>query len=1334
MNRKSPWYLSPSRFCSRGAAILVLTTGWASDPRAGSLAEMPLFFGLSAQPTVMLAVDDSESLLYEQIMETSCKDGYNIPVSATDSTSILGPGVCPQLYYLFPDGGSNNTSKNQYLPPLPQFADARAPAANRAYFDPTVTYKPWTSYVNAKFQDIDPTKAAWYPNNLRTNKYGIQTFDLTQDFPVNTTVAPITGTMFNTLFSDPAIRPVSSALANLVKIPAGTTIYPSTSVANYNTTDCQWNGNSASHVWCTTKKDGTVRDNSLGIRYYLATFYLPAGTPAPKGYSSYMMNVCGKPPFGGTAFQSWDGKLWDKYEIRSSCFTDQAEYKAAMQNFANWFGYHRRREFSVKNAIAGAFQGFNNLRLGHFKINFPPTNKKPDKLPIINLKHSSKVVQFNDEIYGFTPGKETPIKQAVDFMGQQFGRTEACTNEGTVNEDCPPVKHACQKNAGILVTDGPYSDGPASSNTYKLPGPADGSGCENPRFCGKAPFLDSSDNTLADIAMKYYVGPIVFKTPRGVVPVPSACLVENHDPGLDCNAEQHMNFHTIQLGLSGLNYNPKKPVDPYKTNPQWPVLNDTITNDYYGNSKLLIDDVWHATINGRGRMFSANKSSEVRDQLVTILNSIVNDKGSAASVAANSSYVTTNSLIYQASFDSTNWTGDLAAFRFQTGNIDVSNPVWRASTALSQMTPSQRNIYTYNSGQYSLNANDNSCTANTSAVTAGQAVPFLWNNLDCNQQGLLNTDLLNNNVVDTLGVDRLNFLRGDTSKEERNGGIFRNRLTGMNVENLLGDFVNSAPAVTGIGDYGFDILPGREGADYIAYLQRKSSQTPVVFVGGNDGMLHGFNGSEQGSSAGAEVFAYVPDSVYSYLSLLPSSKYSASAHRYFVDGSIRIADAYLNGGWKSILIGTTGAGGRGLFAIDVTNPTALDASSILWDLAPTSTTPNTNDKLAYLGHTLPEPVLVRTHSTDYPWLVVVANGYNSPNGQADLIFLDPLTGNIVNEIHTYVGGNLASGGLVEKNGLSSPITVDIDHDRIADYIYAGDLEGNLWKFDITSSSYQQWRIAYGSASNPSPVFVACSTASSGCSPANRQPITSKPQVAANNPNYGGMMVLFGTGKYFELGDNDVTSTTPQLQTFYGVWDQNTGGSSDIVSGGKNQLTTQTILDNSFTPTTTVGTVLRITSSNPVDYATKRGWYLDLLGTDSSGNLVRGERVVSNPVYHGGRITFASFVPSGDPCNYGGNGWVTELGSAAGGRIQGTVPVFDIDNNGSLRGGRDLVNISGSVGSPSAIQVSGIPSATHIIRDSDYLYRINSLSNGDIKVFMGQPDPSLNSRISWRQLR
>lgn len=647
-------------------------------------------------------------------------------------------------------------------------------------------------------------------------------------------------------------------------------------------------------------------------------------------------------------------------------------------------------------------------------------------------------------------------------------------------------------------------------------------------------------------------------------------------------------------------------------------------------------------------------------KLVTALNqaftSIEKQISSASAVAANSTRLDTSTLIYQAKFDSTDWSGELLALDVDTstGAVNTTTPNWKASTVLP--AHGSRNIYTFN----------------PTAAAGARGVLFQWNNLTKDsdtptpplpsQQTYLNT--LNSVVDTTKGTLRLDWLRGDRTNEKISDAdtvtnpthIFRKRT------NNLGDIVNSDPVfVGGTQNYGYGVLPAPEGSAYNSFLTSTNylARRPMIYVGANDGMLHGFDARKNGSGSpavttgGTEMFAYIPNALFPELSKLPDLNY---AHQYFVDGPAGAGDAYIdadnNGSleWHTLLAGTMGAGGRAVFALDVTYPDSFGASNALWEF--------TNADDADLGYTFAQPAIVRMKGPK--WAVIVANGYNSDNGHAVLFIRDAKTGNNIAKIDTGVGDT------TNKNGLSTPLPVDINNDRIIDYIYAGDLYGNLWKFNVTSDNPSLWAVAYKDGSgNNMPLFTACTTTGTTCSAANRQPITSKPNVGQGGSDQtSGLMIYFGTGKYFETGDN-IVGNSPQVQTFYGLWDKNTG--ADQITD-RADLQAQTI-DFEGYPTTTLDdlstSLLRVTSSNAVCYATtstgctsssplKKGWALNLI---KPTNITQGERVVSFPLVRRGLVIFATLIPSSDPCDAGGTGWLMELDALTGKRPG--APAFDV---------------------------------------------------------------------------
>jgi type IV pilus assembly protein PilY1 len=297
--------------------------------------------------------------------------------------------------------------------------------------------------------------------------------------------------------------------------------------------------------------------------------------------------------------------------------------------------------------------------------------------------------------------------------------------------------------------------------------------------------------------------------------------------------------------------------------------------------------------------------------------------------------------------------------------------------------------------------------------------------------------------------------------------------------------------------------------------------------------------------------------------------------------------------------------------------------------------------------------------------------------------------------------------------------VDVDRDRIADFIYAGDLKGNLWKFDVTSSNANQWDVAIKQGSTPKPLYVACVTTDTSCPSGTRQPITARPEVGFNPK--GGFIVYFGTGRYFATGDTTLSSPT---NSFYGIFDPNDKGAvtPQAVGLGRSQLLQQTVLATQVLTVDGFTENVRITSKNTLS-DTHKGWYIDLPET--------GERQVSTPILRGGRIVFTTLTPSTDPCGFGGSSWLMEIDALSGARL-GVSP-FDIN--------RDLQFNSKDYGTYNNVKVpvsgrqskEGIIKTPGVITAGDVEYKYASGTTGGIDTTI-ENSTGAGGRQSWRQLQ
>jgi type IV pilus assembly protein PilY1 len=611
---------------------------------------------------------------------------------------------------------------------------------------------------------------------------------------------------------------------------------------------------------------------------------------------------------------------------------------------------------------------------------------------------------------------------------------------------------------------------------------------------------------------------------------------------------------------------------------------------------------------------------------------------------------------------------------------------------------------------------------------------FRWNSLSEVQRDTLRRNLSGDSDEITAAAQRrLNYLRGDTSDEQRNGGNLRDR-----ADTVLGDIVNSAPAF--VGAPALKYPDSLEEGDYSDFVEDFADRTSVVYVNANDGALHGFN-----AKTGKEVLAYVPNAVFPDLYRLTDPRYS---HRYFVDGSPTVGDAYFdpgvsNGGnkqWHTVLVSGLNKGGQAIFALDITDPDDFSESNtdtVLWEFSDADDTSgagdaNTSTQYA-LGDSFSQPAIVRLHNGQ--WAAVFGNGYNntrddghrSSNGDAVLYLLDIGTGAVIRKISTRTGSAEDPSAYLDDrgntvyrrraNGLTSPSMVDEDGDRVVDYVYAGDLFGNLWKFDLRSSDPADWDVAFDDGSgNPRPLFTACAgNCVSGLND-NHQPITARPRVG-RSPDGRGMMIYFGTGKY--LASIDVGDES--LQSLYGIID-----STGQPVSGRGALQQQSILTEM-----TFGDVeLRITSEHQIGQL--RGWYLDFDSPEISGR--EGERLVQTPLLRGGRLIFNTLTPTTDSCGFGGSSWLMELNAYTGGRLL-TSP-FDVNGDGYITKA-DLVSVTidgrEQVVPSSGIREDNIRSAPTVVGNGNDTLIVSGDSSGGVSVTIGS-DGTTVKRQSWRQLR
>lgn len=722
-----------------------------------------------------------------------------------------------------------------------------------------------------------------------------------------------------------------------------------------------------------------------------------------------------------------------------------------------------------------------------------------------------------------------------------------------------------------------------------------------------------------------------------------------------------------------------------------------------GTDPTALDQI--ALAGGTGTSYLANDPASLQATFDTIFSDILSKTGASSSAATNSASLSTNSFIYQARFNSGDWSGQLLAKSISLAGVISNTPAWDAATQLNSKPANNRVILTYDRDTQ-------------------DGMAFRWSNIDAltdtTAKDALNTDAITS-TADTLGSDRVNFIRGGTGGAS--AANFRQDRVGK-----LGDIVHSTPYYVGSPTAGYS---DSEMSGYSAFRTSNASRTAMIYSGANDGMLHGFD-----ALTGEEKLAYIPREVYPELSRLTAIGYGTSSlpHRYYVNGSPMVADANVNG-WKTILAGGLNAGGQGIYALDVTNPSLFSEAStaasntVLWEF--------TDEDDADLGYTYIDPVNNQLTSqsaqiakmANGKWAVILGNGYNntevdgnaSSTGHAYLyiLFIEDGIDGTWTLGSDYIKINTGEGSTTTPNGLATPTPIDTDGDGDVDSIYAGDLEGNLWKFDVSSNDTTDWE---NPISGNSPLFTAKDSSN------NRQPITTAPLVT-RHPN-GGYMIGFGTGKYMEITDLSSTGS----QTFYGIRDLNANISdrSDLVA--QTVLIEVSIEDTSVSPTVT--NKYRITSQNAVTYPSQKGWFMDLPET--------GERIDVNPIIRDGRFVFVTRTPSTAACTAGGDSWLMELDYLTGGRLD--ISPFDINRDGVINT-LDFQTVTVTINGEEVeinIPVSGYRSGNGgmmstpvVIRDPDtpdQELKIDTRSTGTVDGLAESRETAYSGRISWEEIR
>ena len=687
------------------------------------------------------------------------------------------------------------------------------------------------------------------------------------------------------------------------------------------------------------------------------------------------------------------------------------------RNFANWYTYYRSPELILKRAMSEVVETTTSY-VGMSTLNSRNAgmNRQPIELMNVGIPVSDMTVQTNKEavlnnLFSIFPAGTTPLRSALFGVGRYFDQSNS-NDSARLGFDAPsPILSQaaggeCQQNFAVLMTDGQWNGG--------LGGVGNADGDDNSDFDG-GPHADTYSNTLADVAMRFYESDLSSTLDNKVRPS------DYQDPvtGIvyqDENQAQHLNTYTISFGVSGSGLTTPGDHDASTSAPPWTEpRNGRITT---------IDDVQHAAFNGRGLYLDARRPQELIDALLDALSAAeqrANASGTA--IGINGATVRTTSRIFQASFVTVDWSGELEAFSLNADGT-VNQRVWTATNNFPAVDdPDDRDIFTY-----VLNASGSGKTGIAFDDNPGNS--------------MLNTEIGTLTVGTKLytAADLIHYISGDQANEGLGSNLLRMR------QGILGDIVSSSPVAASNQDFGYSILPGTAGgSNYPGFLATKETTftdgdgkpRAAVYVGANDGMLHAFHDSQSASTNGDELFAYIPSTLLPRLKNLAEPTYT---HEFFVNGNHTVGDVcmpnVISGGcsWKTILVGTLGEGGRTVYALDVTDPFNFSASDILWEYNFNDARDNT-DNSNQMGHIKGAPQIARLNNGQ--WGVIFGNGYNSDNHEAQLFILNAENGE---EIAVF---NTRQGSITNPNGLATPLIVDENNDRIADTVYAGRFVGKF---------------------------------------------------------------------------------------------------------------------------------------------------------------------------------------------------------------------------------------------------------------------------------------------------
>ncbi|MFP8967921.1 pilus assembly protein [Pokkaliibacter sp. CJK22405] len=795
-----------------------------------------------------------------------------------------------------------------------------------------------------------------------------------------------------------------------------------------------------------------------------------------------------------------------------------------------------------------------------------------------------------------------------------------------------------------------------------------------------------------------------------------ACPVEDGLPAVDSNqirVATKMTFngaskpHIQGFNIAGVSASGSYQFGENIETNQWYVQTFYIDNDLK-NDVALPSPLELAAKYGR-QMNSSNTEGrpdnyyEVRnfndllDGLENVFSYISRNKFYSASVSGSGYTTEEGEHVYYSSYDNVkSWNGHFMSYSYdKDGKLQKD---WDAAEMLEQADPDTRVMLSIKE---------------ISQPFGYGGVPFRATNLHTRQKNLISGGWNSGPTTTTPSyADFVNYIRGDHSLEKTTlhpTNPFRERVNSNGEPTRLGDIVHSSAAFVGGTQTSSYMEANNPGTGYNEWAKQYADRQPMIYVGANDSVFHGFNANN-----GRERIGYVSTMTYNQIGRMARPDYDESlSHRFSADGSPTVRDAYFNGSWHTVVASGLNAGGKGVFALDVTDPDNFAESNarsiVLFEFNDIIDRVLLNGQLngpipSTLGYTYSKPAIVKLN--DGRWAAVFGNGYYSDAGVPVLIivYLDAIrdngtwNSNDVVRLYTATPTDETAGS---ENGLSNIAPIDTDDDGDIDLIYAGDLEGNMWRFDLRSSSTSDWQQGIAK------LFEARD------SNGQVQPIVAQPEVglaSRESEDYDrGYRLYFGTGKYMDVGDDADLS----VQSFYSIKDDL---NPTPIAYSRGSLTQQYI--------SLLGGVSGVNYRSITNYETNhKGWFVDL---KEVGHQAQGERVVEKALLRRAQIIFSTLIPHISQCTAVENGWLMALDAPDG---HSSRSVFDTNGDGSIDT-EDLVNGERAAG-------MSIASAASVLLqdngDSQIAVSVSDEGTPD-QIAVAKSAMYRQKRVNWQHVR